>query len=80
MIHPIIAIDDGAFGAPVYIQRRVFDEVGDAIRLSLCRASSEIITPDQALRLAEALTEMAHAIQKDQMTPEDIAAETRERR
>lgn len=78
MIHPIITIDDEIGGA-VYIQRRA-DEIGDEIRLSLCRGNAEYLSPKQALKLAEALTEMAHAIQKDQMTPEDIAAETRERR
>ena len=79
MIHPIIPIDDEC-GGTVYIQRRADDEIGDEIRLSLHRGNAEYLSPAQALRLAEALTEMAHAIQSDEMTPEDIATETRERR
>ena len=79
MIHPIIPIE-GDRGGSVFIQRREFDDEGDAIKLSLLDASFEALTPSQALRLAEALTEMAHAIQRDEMTPEQVASETRERR
>lgn len=74
----MIPIDD-EIGGTVYIQRRA-DEIGDEIRLSLCSGSAEYLSPKQALKLAEALTEMAHAIQKDAMTPEDVLAETRLRR
>lgn len=79
MIHPIIPIDDER-GGTVYIQRREFDVEGDAIKLSLWNSSFEVVTPSQALRLAEALTEMAHAIQRDAMTPAEVADETRLRR